>query len=344
MTDNTPNVSAAHATRWIGDALCAAGVGSEDASAIAAVLVRASLRGVDTHGISRLPQYIEGIRDGTIIAAPARRVETHEGVLHVHGGGGIGQLTGIVATDAAIAVAREKAVVACAIHEAGHLGALGLYVLRAAERGLVGFICQATPPLMSLAGFKGRAIGNNPLAFATPVASDVPLVFDMASSLAAKGRVRQAIREGTPIGDDWAIDPQGNPTTDPQAAWDGAMLPVGGHKGLGLAMMVQVLAASLVGSSAGLLDEGRAFSQMSAFMLLIDPDKASLGGFEADMTVWLDHYLHVADSGGRYPGQGAARIEAERHQSGIPFPSGLAGQFDAVAEALDIAPLVPASY
>lgn len=313
-----------------------AGLSSTNAHIAVDVLVRTSLRGVDTHGVSRIPQYIDGLLDGSVEANPDVSERLVNGVLHYDGGGGIGQVAGATAMARAIELARTQAFVPCLLSRAGHLGALGIYALMAAEADMVALSCQATPPLMSLPGFKGRAMGNNPLAFGAPVPGAPPMVFDIAASEVAKGKLRQAIREGTPIPDNWAIDEAGNPTTDPKVAWDGAMLPMSGHKGIGIAMLVQLLAASLVGSSAQMLDHGSALRHMSGFFLVINPVMAGAQGFAADVETWLGEYRRVAGNGGRYPGQRAAQLEAQREKSGIPVPEGLGAQIHEVSRKLGI--------
>src|SRR5690606_29799284 len=153
----------------------------------------------------------------------------------------------------------------------------------AAEAGMVAVLAQATQPFMALPGWTKRAIGNNPLAFAVPLRNRSPLVFDMAASVVARGHLRQALRERTPIPEGWALAPDGTPTTEPEAAWAGAVLPAGGYKGMGLAMIVQTLVNSLRGSTASVnsgTKEGKA--SMGGFLMVLNP--ALIGpGFDEDV-------------------------------------------------------------
>jgi LDH2 family malate/lactate/ureidoglycolate dehydrogenase len=248
------------------------------------------------------------------------------GMLHYEGDRGLGQLIGIAATKAAIECARDQAVVCCLVHRCGHLAALGSYVLVAAEAGMVAVMAQATQPLMALPGWTGRAIGNNPLAFAVPVAGGPALVFDMATSVVARGHLRQAIREGTPVPEGWTLAPDGTPTTDPDAAWAGAVLPVGGYKGMGLAMLVQTLVNSLQGNTASVNSGTRAgTADMGGFLMVLNPALID-NGFGSDVDTWLRTYRDAAGADGRYPGERAARSEADRRRKGVPIPPVLLGQ------------------
>lgn len=305
---------------WAGEVLAACGMEASEAEIAADVLVRTSLRGVDTHGISRLPIYAESLKAGSINARPAHGAEMRSGMLHYEGDRGLGQFVGMAATRAAVDLAREQAVVTCLIHRCGHLAALGTYVLAAAEAGMVALLAQATQPWMALPGWTKRAIGNNPLAFAVPLQDRPSLVFDMAASVVARGYLRQALREGTDLPEGWALAPDGTPTTDPDLAWAGAVLPTGGYKGMGLAMMVQTLVNSLQGTTASVnsgTKEGTA--DMGGFLMVLNP--ALIGqAFDQDVETWLGTYQNAGGSAARYPGERAAEEEAQRRRDGIPIP------------------------
>jgi LDH2 family malate/lactate/ureidoglycolate dehydrogenase len=287
------------------------------------------LRGIDTHGVLRVPGYIDKIRSGEVNARPTPTREVQDGVVRYDGDGGIGQAVMTTAIQAAIDVARDRQVTTCLVRRSGHLAAIGMFALPAAEAGLVAVLCQETPPLMAPLGSKRPAIGNNPIAFACPVEGRAPLVFDMATSVVARGSVLDAAREGHDLPPGWAIDDSGQPAQDPAAALAGSMLPVGGHKGVGLAMMVQVLAGSLTGSVAAESARKHAATSsagnVSAFLLLINPDAAAgRTAFDGHIRSWLDYYLDASGPDGRYPGARAAAVEAERTRTGIPLtPAGV---------------------
>jgi LDH2 family malate/lactate/ureidoglycolate dehydrogenase len=211
-------------------------------------------------------------------------------------------------------------------------------VLAAAEQGMVALLCQRTPPIMSLPGASGRAIGSNPLAFAMPIAAKPALVFDMAHSVVARGHLMTAVREGrdtVPI--EWAIGLDGAPTTDPLRALKGAMQPVAGHKGLGMAMLVECLAGSLSNPSGSRsstpADAGGSASDVSAFLLVLNPALAvGQPAFESNVQAWLGNYLEASGPGARYPGQRQATCESERQRIGIPLPAGLLAELQVLGE------------
>jgi len=315
--------------RWATDILATQGVGAEAATLTAQALVRTSLRGIDTHGISRLPGYVDKLRTGEVQPRALPRFGLHAGLLECDGAGTFGQVAASHAVHRAMEEARASAVVACRLHSMGHLGALGTLILPAAEQGFMAVLCQRTPPIMAMPGASGPVMGNNPMAFVVPVPGRPPLVFDMAHSVVARGRVAEAQREGLlSIPDRWALGPDGAPTTDPVAALRGTMQPIAGHKGMGLAMLVECLAGCLNGSlterdsvSAGVMGSP---SNVSAFLLVIHPALAiGQATFDASVTAWVESFLSASAHGARYPGQRQAHCETERLRSGIPVAPGV---------------------
>lgn len=324
--------------QWIRSAFVAAGVRPADAAATATTLVRTSLRGIDTHGITRVPDYLAKLKSGELNPVPVPTSAIRNGMLFFDGDGGLGQAVASEAVRLAIDGVQETGILACIIRRSGHLAALGQFVLQAAEAGMIAFLCQETPPLMALEGSSRPAIGNNPIAFAFPVAGRPPFVFDMATSVVARGNILQAIRDklpAIPLG--WAIGPDGLPTTDPSVALKGAMLPTSDHKGIGLAMFVQVLAGSLSGSmtAASAREHGSMSSagNVSAFLLVINPENIiGRTAFDAHVADWLAVYLEASGEGSRYPGERAAASEARRRRDGIPLPQNLISELKKVGE------------
>ena len=311
-----------------------AGVSAQAAEVTARALVRSDARGYATHGVSRVLSYVQRLQDGSVTRAPRLRSEELAGVLHVHGDGGLGQVVAGYAMDTAAELAQTRAAVVCLVHDTGHLGALGVLVLELAERGLLAVLAQATSPVMAPEGAQGPAVGNNPIAFACPLPDRAPVVFDMACSVAARGHIIAAQREGRPIPAGWALDAGGRPTTDPTEGLLGMLLPAAGHKGLGLAIMIQFLAGLLGGHppSPRLGREGQLESapgHQSAFLLVINPALfAGEQAFTEATRAWVDSYL---ESGARLPGQRAAAVEAERRQAGISLSSAVIGQLQDAA-------------
>lgn len=334
-------ISADELMQWSAAAFTASGMNREDAELGAQVLLRTSLRGIDTHGIARIPAYLDKLRSGEVDPLAQPLLESRHGTLHCDGRKGLGQVVASRAMEAAIAAARTTAMAGCTIRNSGHLAALGMFVLQASEQGMFAMLCQRTPPLMALPGATARAIGNNPIAFSMPVADGPPLVFDMAASIVARGNVLQAVRDKLPsIPEGWAISPDGEPTTDPAKALAGAMLPMAGYKGIGLAMMVECLAGSFSGAEP---EQNRntgtagSASDASAFLLVINPELMfGRTAFDAYSGAWLQHYLQASGTSGRYPGQRQAASEAERRREGIPVPAALREELRQAGEKLGV--------
>lgn len=331
MNTNSTIVSASALQDWAERALLAAGTLPAAAADTARLLVRTNLRGIDTHGIARLPVYLTKLASGEMNPRAVPRLTWREpALLEVDGDGGLGQHVGRIAVDELARAAQGQAIACALIRRSGHLGALGLFALELAEQGLIAVVCQDTPPLMALPGSRAAAIGNNPLAFGAPLRDRAPLVFDMAASIVARGNVLQAQRDGAAIPEGWAIGPDGEPTTDAATALKGAMLPMAGHKGIGLAMLVQVLAGSLNGLAASAPSAGGSPANVSGFALVINPARLlGRAAFDAHMDAWLATYLAAGGAAARYPGQRAAAEESRRTAEGFAPPASVVNELRA---------------
>lgn len=328
---------------WAAGVLQAFDVNACHAQATAQALVRTSLRGVDTHGVARLPPYVQRIREGTIHTRAKPSLQERNGLLRCDGDHALGQPVLELALRACLDRVASQAVVACHIEACGHLGALGVLLLPAVDQGCMALLCQRTPSIMAMPGATQPALGNNPIAFAAPVAGRPPLVFDMALSAVARGAVMAAARDGhAQIPSHWALDAYGHPTTDPHAALQGAMQPMAGHKGLGLAMVVECLAGALGG---GLFQpavpgsaEGSA-ANACAFLLVINPALAapSPQGFDNYMANWITGLLAAQGTQGRYPGLRQHECELQRRAEGIPLSSALINELQALARLSGVA-------
>lgn len=334
----TSYFSAEGLQNWVCQLFAAAGARLQDAEETARVLTRTSLRGIDTHGVSRVLTYLEKMQQGEINAQPHFTHEIRDNIIWFDGDGGLGQSVVSTAISLAVKHAYTHPVTTLLVRRSGHLAALGQFALEAADEGMIAVMCQETPPLMALIGAGKPAIGNNPIAFAAPLKGQAPLVFDMATSVVARGNVLQAIKDGQEtIPADWATGPDGALTSDPRKALQGAMLPVAGHKGIGLAMLVQVLAGSLTASatasSAAQHGATSSAGNVSAFILVINP--ALLIGqqpFDEHMRNWLDTYLQASGEASRYPGQRASECEQERLKFGIPVAASIVAELKKAGE------------
>jgi LDH2 family malate/lactate/ureidoglycolate dehydrogenase len=307
------------------------GLEPEPAATVAATLIWTSLRGVDSHGVARVPVYAERLRTGVLNTRPRPRVVRRDGaVALVDGDHGPGQVAALVATDLSIELAREFGVGIVSVRRSGHYGAAGYYAIRAAEAGLVGMSMTNTEPLVIPYGGADAALGTNPIAFAAPTPGGV-FNLDMATSQVAMNKVFNARSEGRAIPEGWGVDERGEPTTDPNAAVFG--VPLGGYKGYGLALMVEVLCGVLAGagvrSGVGNLYSGGEEQQDSGhFHLALDPERTVgrdafagvLGGLLAELRAippapGVDAVLVAGDP--------EDRARAERERTGIPIEPAL---------------------
>ncbi len=232
------------------DLMTAAGVLPEDAGVVTDVLIDASLEGIDTHGISRLPIYLSRLRNGRINARPQIKVNRSGAVAAVDGDNGLGQLVAVRSMEVAIDLAGQYGVGLVTTKHSNHFGAASYYCKMAARWQMVGMAFTNSPPGIPPWGGRKPYFGTNPIAFAFPT-DEYPVVVDMSSSTVARGNIILAARDGREIPPGWAIDAEGRPTTDPQKALEGAVLPVGGAKGYALALAVEVMSGILSGSAYG---------------------------------------------------------------------------------------------
>lgn len=272
------------------EALIRAGVAGADAEASAEILVTADTLGIPTHGVVRIPEYVNRIELGGVDARAEIGVdERSPSMALVEGNRGLGTVVGTRALETAMRLVAGTGIAWVGCRDSNHLGALAPYALRACDAGLVMLAGTNASTTMIPWGGNERRMGNNPLCIAAPCARGPHFVLDMAMSVAARGKIRAAKRAGLPIPDTWAVDEAGNPTTDPDAALAGSLLPIGGHKGSGLSMGVDLLAGVLSGAgflsgvSSWSLDPG-APSRLGHFFLLIDPARLlGAGAFDGAM-------------------------------------------------------------
>jgi LDH2 family malate/lactate/ureidoglycolate dehydrogenase len=294
-------------------------------------LVWTSLRGTDSHGVARVPIYVERLRGGVLNPRPRPSVVRRDGaVAVVDGDRGPGQVAAVVATDLSIEVARELGVGVVSVRRSAHFGAAAYYAMRAAKAGLVAVALTNTEPLVIPYGGSEPALGTNPICLAAPSADGIFNV-DMATSQVAMHRVWNARDEGRPIPEGWGVDAHGRTTTDAAAVVAG--MPLGGYKGYGLALMVEVLCGVLAGAGVrhgvGELYGGNAHAQDTGhFHLALDPERTVgrdrfgevLGGLLAELRAispapGFDEVLVAGDP--------EERARAERERSGIPLEPAL---------------------
>jgi LDH2 family malate/lactate/ureidoglycolate dehydrogenase len=332
--------------------LNAVGVPDDEAGIVSDCLVAANLRGVDSHGIVLLPRYVRRLRRGVI--RPSARINVvHESLSTVllDGGSSLGPVIGVKAMEMAMGKAKTSGICGVAVSSSEHLGMLAYYSMLAAKRDLIGVVMSNTAPLMAAWGGKSRIIGNNPMSFAFPT-NEKPIVLDMATSAAAAGRIRVAKIKGEKIPEGWAIDKYGQPTTDPNAVinptdpdsaegWVGALLPMGGHKGYGLSIVVDLLCGALAGAkcspeiSSG--SEPSSPRNGGAFVAAIDIERfVPIQHFKerVDKYVQLIKGSPAVQSEIFLPGELEFREEQKRRKEGILIPDKTHQEIEILAKEL----------
>ena len=274
-------VSLAELNELVAAAFRNAGVPAENAAVVAHVLVEAEGRGIESHGVRMLSSYVARLKAGGFSAtAEPRVIRDGPAIALLDGENGLGPLVATRAMRVAIEKARVAGIGACAVRHSNHYGAAACYALMASREGLIGIATTNSVAAVAPPGGRVGRVGYTATAYAIPTAEDPPLVLDISMSTAARSRFGLHAERGEPLPEGWAIDAEGRPTTDPKAGLGGYLLPLGsptaGHKGFGLAMLMDTLSGALSGAKFGL--ELQRMSDTDArsygighFMLAIDP-------------------------------------------------------------------------
>lgn len=228
------------------------GVPADQSTMIADVVVEGDLRGIESHGVLRLPSYIRRVKAGTMTGKTETKVVRERGAsLLLDAQHGFGQVAGVVAMKEAMSRAEKFGAGMVAVRNSGHFGIAAYYAMMAMKKNMIGMISANAAPCMAAWGGTQPLLGTNPICVAVPTGGDCDIVLDMASSLVARGKIRLALNKGDKIPPTWACDENGQPTEDPAAAMKGTLLPIGGPKGYGLALIVDVLSGVMTGSFYG---------------------------------------------------------------------------------------------
>lgn len=314
------------------------------AEIVAQSLVEANLRGIDSHGVLRLPVYVQRLQAGLLNRDPQPRILKQTGaVALIDADQGPGQVGGVFAMDLATELAQEHGAGVVGVQRSAHYGAAAFYVMRAANQGYLALCMTNVEPDVVPYGGSQSALGTNPLAFAAPAPQGL-FVLDMATSQVAMGKVFLARESDTSIPDGWAVNESGRPTTDPHAAK--ALLPLGGPKGYGLAIMVEVLSgvfsgAGIIHSVGRMYDEWDRAQDVGHFSLALDPAKGA--GREQFMErmgrLWEEIKATPPAPGFEevlIPGELEERVRHERVQNDIPLPESVYAGLRTISRALGV--------
>lgn len=327
-----------------------AGVPEEEAYIVADLLARSNLRGVETHGVMRLPIYIKRLQKGYVrIEARLTYLKDKGPVGFAEAHGSLGHVIAHRAMQRAIEKAEEYGIGWVSVKDSGHFGVAGLFAMMAAEKDLVGYVCTNSAPMMAPLGGRERIIGNNPLSYAFQAGQYPPVVVDFSCSVVASGKLILARKKGERIPLGWAYDKDGQPTEDPYEGYEGggSLAPMGAHKGYGLTVAHEILTAVLTGGKwtrniKSLYEEDKTGIQGTchSFMAL-DPE--CFIGREA-FKENLDRYIKsIKDSGQAkgvseilMPGEPEFRTESEGLKEGIPLASNTVDELISLGQSLGI--------
>lgn len=323
----------------------AAGMPEDGAAILAGALVDADLHGSATHGVSRLAIYLKRIERGQIDPAAELTVEQRRpAVLTVDANNGVGHVQAVRTLERLTGLAREHGVATATIRRSQHFGALSYYCNRAAAGDMILLATTSCEPAMSPTGGYDPFFGTNPIAASFPTGKGWPVKIDLATSVTARGNIIAAERESRAVPEGWALDPEGNPTTDAAAALAGTVLTMAGHKGYALALLVEMLSSVLSGAAIG-PDIGSMYKELDRpqdvghFFCLLSIDAfmdPALFKDRVDQTV--DRIKASRRRPGveeiLVPGERSARTAETNRRLGIPLPSATTRELDALAERL----------
>jgi L-2-hydroxycarboxylate dehydrogenase (NAD+) len=327
-----------------------AGVPAKEAGIVADLLVRSDLRGVETHGVTRLPIYIQRLQKGYVRKEPRITVVKEKGpTAYLDAHGSMGHITAYRGMEKAIAKAEEFGIGWVSVKDSGHFGVAGLFPMMALKRDFIGYIFSNSAPMMFPWGGRERIIGNNPLAYAIPAGKHQPVVLDFSLSVVPSGRLILSRKKGEKIPLGWAFDKNGLPTEDPYEGYEGggSLAPVGGHKGYGLVLVHEMLTSVLTGGKwtrniKSLYEEDPSGIQGTCHTFMaLDPD-CFIGREEFKKSV--DAYIETIKGSARasgtgeilVPGEPEYRTEQKFLKEGIPLAPNTVKELKNLAISLGI--------
>jgi L-2-hydroxycarboxylate dehydrogenase (NAD+) len=351
-TATLKRISAAAISGLIADVLGKTGLPAADAGKVAELMSEADLTGADAHGVFRLPQYVRRLRVGGVNPRPEIRVtKTAPATALVDGDNGMGHLVMARAAATAIELAREAGVAWVGARRSNHAGAAGVYAAMPLAHDMIGiYSVVASANHMPVWGGAENLLGTNPVAVAIPAGEEAPVVLDIATTVVSYGTVKNYKLQGKTMPEGWMVGSRdGRPLTDPARSQEGLLLPLGGYKGSGLALVLGLLAGPLNGAAFGreVFDfnaDDETACNTGHFILALDISRfAPLAEFKAE----VDRHLRDLSASRTLPGFDAIRLpgaerrrrRAERLREGVPMPPELVGQLDALAAEVGVPPL-----
>lgn len=318
------------------------GMPREDAVMEADALMWANLRGVDSHGVVRIPWYVENVRIGIMNPRPDIKVTVDTpAVAMIEADRAFGPIVTNMAADMAVEKARHVGIGCVLIRNLTHQGAMGPYVQRIARNLMAGLIFACSPPNMVPFGARAAGVNNSPFALSVPAGRHAPLLVDMATSVVALGKVLVARDRGVSIPEGWGIDAQGNPTTDPNTV--AALLPVGGPKGSGMALLFECMSSVMARNPliVPALVNGAEQHNQNCVIAAIDVSQfTDVDEYRNEVDRLIDQLKQLPRAQGvdeiLMPGEQEERVYSQRIKAGIPVPVATADALKTIAADLDI--------
>lgn len=347
-TASQPLISIAILIDFIARALTASGIPREDAGQVAALMAEADARGGDAHGVFRLPQYVNQIESGAVNPRPDIRIVTsNAGTALVDGDNALGHLVMKRATELAMEKARQCGVGWVGTRRSNHAGPAQLYPRMASAQNMIGiYFCVGNANLLPPWGGTEKLLSTNPIAIAVPASRHPVISLDMATTNTAFGKIRLKAQRNEPMPEGWMIDKQGKPLTDPKRASEGFLLPIGGAKGYGLALMIGLLAGTLNGAAFGrdVVDytvDSKTPSNTGQSIIAVDIAAfADVKTFAEQVDEIWDIMKSSATLPGvdevRLPGENSEKVFRERMAHGVPIGEGQRKVLDELADRLGI--------
>ena len=344
-------VSSQQLEAFIARAMVAAGISGAESAAIAELMARADLSGADAHGVFRLPQYVRRIKGGAVNIKPDIRVEREAaGMALVNGDNGMGHLVMRFATEKAIEKAKSAGVAWVGVKWSNHAGPASLYASMPVAHDMIGlYLAVGNANHLPPWGGIDMLLSTNPIAVGIPADREPPIILDMATTVAAYGKVKTAAQRGERMPEGWMIDREGRPLTDPKRADEGFLLPIGGYKGYGLALVFGLLAGTLNGAAMGsdVVDFNHDDTTPTNTGHAIVAISLAAFGDARDFKRRVDALVRDIRASKRMPGVDAIRLpgeqshakRAERTRLGIPLPPPLLKSLNQLAADLGITPL-----
>ncbi|KAL2016345.1 hypothetical protein VTK56DRAFT_3857 [Thermocarpiscus australiensis] len=343
------------AEKFVVALLEASGVRKNNAQIVAQGLVQADLRGVESHGINRIPSYLARIRNGVLDPNAEPEVTQVTPVVgQVDGRNGFGFCAAHLGMETAISMAQTFGIGMVSVKHSNHFGMSAWIVRQAIDAGMMCLVFTNSSPALPVWGGKSKLMGVSPIACGAPGGEhSIPFILDMAPSVAARGKIYKALRRGEKIPKEWALDEEGRPTDDPEKALRGVMLPMGGPKGSALAIMMDVFSGVLSGSAfaggvTGPYDMSKP-GDVGHFLVALKPDLfMSLGEFKQRMDILYQRVVRSEKIDGVerifFPGEIEHLTEIRRLKEGIPFVQSEIDTLNTEAERLGVARLEERSF